>query len=82
MTNEINFCLKSHPGFNYLVNTPLIIILISEVNRLLWVRGKNPVRCTQVACSWDSLNKSDCFILDVGNDIYSKYRIQTSFLNS
>ncbi|CAG5104331.1 Oidioi.mRNA.OKI2018_I69.chr1.g1201.t1.cds [Oikopleura dioica] len=43
----------------------------SEINRLLWVRGKNPVRCTQVACSWESLNKSDCFILDMGNDIYT-----------
>lgn len=42
----------------------------SEITRLLWLRGKNPVRCTQVAMSWDSLNKSDCFILDIGNDIY------------
>ena len=42
----------------------------SEIQRMLWVRGKNPVRCTQVAMSWDSLNLSDCFILDLGNDIY------------
>ena len=27
-------------------------------------------RCTQVAQSWESLNKSDCFILDLGNEIY------------
>ena len=53
-------------GFNHVIPNDF-----SEISRLLWVRGKNPVRCTQVAQSWDSLNKSDCFILDVGNEIYA-----------
>jgi len=42
----------------------------SEIERLLWVRGKKPVRCSQCPMSWDSINRSDCFILDIGNDIY------------
>jgi len=52
-------------GFNHVIPNDF-----SEIQRMLWVRGKNPVRCTQVAMSWDSLNLSDCFILDLGNDIY------------
>jgi len=52
-------------GFNHVIPNDY-----SEIQRLLWVRGKNPVRCTQVEMCWDSLNKSDCFILDLGNDIY------------
>jgi len=52
-------------GFNHVIPNDY-----SEIQRLLWVRGKNPVRCTQVEMTWDSLNKSDCFILDLGNEIY------------
>ena len=52
-------------GFNHVIPNDF-----SEIQRLLWVRGKNPVRCTQVEMTWDSLNKSDCFILDLGNEIY------------
>ena len=48
-------------GFNHVTPNDY-----SEIQRLLWVRGKNPVRCTQVPMSWDSLNLSDCFILDIG----------------
>ena len=54
-------------GFNHVTPNDF-----SEIQRLLWVRGKNPVRCTQVPMSWDSLNLSDCFILDIGKlDNYS-----------
>ncbi|XP_036604538.1 gelsolin isoform X1 [Trichosurus vulpecula] len=40
------------------------------VQRLLQVKGRRVVRATEVPVSWDSFNKGDCFILDLGNDIY------------
>lgn len=37
-----------------------------EVKRLLQVRGRLVVRATEVPVSWESFNKGDTFILDLG----------------
>uniref|UniRef100_A0A8C9TME5 Gelsolin n=1 Tax=Scleropages formosus TaxID=113540 RepID=A0A8C9TME5_SCLFO len=42
----------------------------SEVQRLLQVKGRRVVRATEVPVSWDSFNHGDCFILDLGSEIY------------
>ena len=39
----------------------------SEIKRLLWVRGRQQVRADEMPFEWASLNKSDCFIIDMGN---------------
>ncbi|KAL2091993.1 hypothetical protein ACEWY4_011791 [Coilia grayii] len=41
-----------------------------EVKRVLHVRGRRIVRATEVPVTWDSFNQGDCFILDLGNEIY------------
>ncbi|PAV72422.1 hypothetical protein WR25_19376 [Diploscapter pachys] len=38
--------------------------------KLFHCKGKRNVRCTQVECKKESLNKGDVFILDLGRDIY------------
>lgn len=40
------------------------------VQRLFQVKGRRVVRATEVPVSWESFNRGDCFILDLGNDIY------------
>ncbi|XP_077462678.1 scinderin like a isoform X2 [Stigmatopora argus] len=42
----------------------------SDVRRLLRVKGRRQVRATEVDLTWDSFNKGDCFIIDLGKDIY------------
>lgn len=51
-------------GFKHVVPNEVV------VQRLLQVKGRRVVRATEVPVSWDSFNKGDCFILDLGNDIY------------
>ncbi|XP_049629023.1 gelsolin isoform X2 [Suncus etruscus] len=41
-----------------------------SVQRLLQVKGRRVPRAMEVPVSWDSFNNGDCFILDLGNDIY------------
>uniref|UniRef100_H2ZH87 Gelsolin-like domain-containing protein n=1 Tax=Ciona savignyi TaxID=51511 RepID=H2ZH87_CIOSA len=41
------------------------------ISRLMWVRGRQNVRATIVPMNWSSLNQSDCFIIDMGNTIYT-----------
>lgn len=41
-----------------------------DVKRLLHVSGRRVVRATEVPVSWDSFNQGDCFILDLGKEIY------------
>ncbi|XP_072520552.1 gelsolin b [Salminus brasiliensis] len=38
--------------------------------RVLHVTGRRIVRATEVPVSWDSFNKGDCFILDLGQELY------------
>ncbi|XP_064583537.1 gelsolin isoform X1 [Zonotrichia leucophrys gambelii] len=40
------------------------------VQRLLQVKGRRTVRATEVPVSWDSFNTGDCFILDLGSNIF------------
>ncbi|XP_016011409.2 gelsolin isoform X2 [Rousettus aegyptiacus] len=51
-------------GFKHVVPNEVV------VQRLLQVKGRRVVRATEVPVSWDSFNNGDCFILDLGNDIY------------
>ena len=36
------------------------------VQRLYHIKGKKNIRAKEVELSWDSFNKGDCFILDLG----------------
>uniref|UniRef100_A0A3Q2E2W6 Scinderin like a n=2 Tax=Cyprinodon variegatus TaxID=28743 RepID=A0A3Q2E2W6_CYPVA len=47
-----------------------VVINDMNVKRLLHVKGRRMVRATEVNLSWDSFNKGDCFIIDLGKDIY------------
>lgn len=38
----------------------------AEVQRLLCVKGRHVVRAIEVPLSWESFNKGDIFILDLG----------------
>ncbi|KAG7272768.1 hypothetical protein CRUP_015410 [Coryphaenoides rupestris] len=51
-------------GFKHVVTNEVIM------QRLLQVKGRRVVRATEVAVSWDSFNQGDCFILDLGAEIY------------
>ncbi|XP_036443817.1 gelsolin a isoform X2 [Colossoma macropomum] len=51
-------------GFKHVVTNEVVM------QRLLQVKGRRVVRATEVPVSWDSFNKGDCFILDLGNEIY------------
>uniref|UniRef100_A0A8C5R8C5 Gelsolin n=1 Tax=Leptobrachium leishanense TaxID=445787 RepID=A0A8C5R8C5_9ANUR len=41
-----------------------------DVKRLLQVKGRRLARATEVPVGWESFNKGDCFILDLGDEIY------------
>uniref|UniRef100_A0A3Q3QGM4 Gelsolin-like domain-containing protein n=1 Tax=Monopterus albus TaxID=43700 RepID=A0A3Q3QGM4_MONAL len=41
------------------------------VHRLYQIKGKRNIRAKEVALSWSSFNKGDCFILDLGETIFS-----------
>ncbi|XP_018085003.1 gelsolin-like isoform X2 [Xenopus laevis] len=41
-----------------------------DIKRLLQVKGRRVVRATEVAVGWESFNQGDCFILDLGGEIY------------
>nr|1RGI_G Chain G, Gelsolin [Equus caballus] len=51
-------------GFKHVVPNEVV------VQRLLQVKGRRVVRATEVPVSWESFNNGDCFILDLGNNIY------------
>uniref|UniRef100_A0A672JTY3 Gelsolin n=1 Tax=Salarias fasciatus TaxID=181472 RepID=A0A672JTY3_SALFA len=51
-------------GFKHVVTNEV------EVQRVLQIKGQRVVRATEVPVSWDSFNQGDCFILDLGNEIY------------
>lgn len=37
-----------------------------NVKRLLHIKGRRAIRATEVNMSWNSFNKGDCFIIDLG----------------
>uniref|UniRef100_UPI00358EC395 gelsolin-like n=1 Tax=Myxine glutinosa TaxID=7769 RepID=UPI00358EC395 len=41
-----------------------------DVKRLLHLKGRRSVRAYEVPLSWSSFNKGDCFIIDLGENIY------------
>uniref|UniRef100_A0A8C7I504 Capping protein (actin filament), gelsolin-like b n=1 Tax=Oncorhynchus kisutch TaxID=8019 RepID=A0A8C7I504_ONCKI len=41
------------------------------VHRLYQIKGKRNIRAKEVELSWESFNKGDCFILDLGETIFS-----------
>uniref|UniRef100_A0A7N6AQC9 Gelsolin n=1 Tax=Anabas testudineus TaxID=64144 RepID=A0A7N6AQC9_ANATE len=51
-------------GFKHVVTNEVV------VQRVLQVKGRRVVRATEVPVSWDSFNQGDCFILDLGDEIY------------
>lgn len=51
-------------GFKHVVTNEVVM------QRVLQVKGRRVVRATEVPVSWDSFNQGDCFILDLGNEIY------------
>ncbi|KAM9206332.1 gelsolin isoform 3-T3 [Dugong dugon] len=51
-------------GFKHVVPNEVV------VQRLFQVKGRRVVRATEVPMSWESFNTGDCFILDLGNEIY------------
>uniref|UniRef100_A0A8C3A5C8 Scinderin like b n=1 Tax=Cyclopterus lumpus TaxID=8103 RepID=A0A8C3A5C8_CYCLU len=40
------------------------------LRRLLHLKGRRAIRATEVDMSWNSFNKGDCFIVDLGQHIY------------
>uniref|UniRef100_A0A4W5R826 Scinderin like b n=1 Tax=Hucho hucho TaxID=62062 RepID=A0A4W5R826_9TELE len=51
-------------GFQHVVTNDM------SVKRLLHIKGRRAIRATEVALSWASFNQGDCFIVDLGKDIY------------
>ncbi|XP_034743191.1 scinderin like b isoform X2 [Etheostoma cragini] len=51
-------------GFQHVVTNDM------NAKRLLHIKGRRAIRATEVDMSWTSFNKGDCFIVDLGSDIY------------
>ncbi|KAE8596364.1 hypothetical protein XENTR_v10016071 [Xenopus tropicalis] len=51
-------------GFQHVITNDL------SARRLLHIKGRRVVRATEVPLSWSSFNSGDCFIIDVGPEIY------------
>uniref|UniRef100_A0A672IP73 Gelsolin-like n=1 Tax=Salarias fasciatus TaxID=181472 RepID=A0A672IP73_SALFA len=51
-------------GFNHTEINPV------NMKRVLHVKGRRNIRASEVELSWDSFNKGDCFIIDLGKVIY------------
>ncbi|XP_039985475.1 scinderin like a [Xiphias gladius] len=51
-------------GFQHVVTNDV------NVKRLLHVKGRRIIKATEVDISWANFNKGDCFIIDLGKDIY------------
>ena len=47
-------------GFQHVVTNDM------NVKRLLHIKGRRAIRATEVDMSWNSFNKGDCFIVDLG----------------
>ncbi|KAM4027136.1 scinderin-like [Anomaloglossus baeobatrachus] len=51
-------------GFTHVVTNDL------SARRLLHIKGRRVIRATEVPFTWSSFNNGDCFIVDVGAEIY------------
>ncbi|XP_074125341.1 scinderin [Sminthopsis crassicaudata] len=51
-------------GFNHAITNDL------SAKRLFHIKGRRMVRATEVPFSWASFNKGDCFVIDLGTEIY------------
>ncbi|KAM6918876.1 scinderin like b [Xenentodon cancila] len=51
-------------GFQHVVTNDM------NVKRLLHVKGRRIIRATEVDMGWSSFNKGDCFIIDLGKDVF------------
>ncbi|XP_032387216.1 scinderin like b isoform X2 [Etheostoma spectabile] len=51
-------------GFQHVVTNDM------NAKRLLHIKGRRAIRATEVDMSWTSFNKGDCFIVDLGTDVY------------
>ncbi|XP_013978597.1 gelsolin [Salmo salar] len=51
-------------GFQHVVTNDM------NVKRLLHIKGRRAIRATEVDMSWSSFNRGDCFIIDLGKDIF------------
>ncbi|XP_072295610.1 scinderin like a [Eucyclogobius newberryi] len=51
-------------GFKHVVSNEV------NVKRLLHVKGRHFIRASEVPMCWDSFNTGDCFIIDLGKNIY------------
>ncbi|KAI5092594.1 scinderin like b, partial [Silurus meridionalis] len=51
-------------GFHHVVTNE------TNAKRLLHVKGRRVIRATEVNFTWNSFNKGDCFIVDLGKNIY------------
>ncbi|CAI9624278.1 unnamed protein product [Staurois parvus] len=51
-------------GFQHVVTNDL------SAKRLLHIKGRRVVRATEVPLNWSSFNSGDCFIVDLGSEIY------------
>ncbi|XP_075070146.1 scinderin-like [Mixophyes fleayi] len=51
-------------GFTHVVTNDL------SAKRLLHIKGRRVIRATEVPLNWSSFNSGDCFIIDLGAEIY------------
>ncbi|XP_030630335.1 scinderin like b [Chanos chanos] len=51
-------------GFQHVVTNDV------SMKRLLHIKGRRAIRATEVDFSWGSFNRGDCFIVDLGKDIF------------
>ncbi|CAJ1071870.1 scinderin like b [Xyrichtys novacula] len=51
-------------GFTHVVTNDM------SAKRLLHVKGRRSIRAIEVDMTWRSFNKGDCFIVDLGKDVY------------
>nr|XP_046247771.1 scinderin like a [Scatophagus argus] len=61
-------------GFNHVVTNDV------NVKRLLHVKGRRMIRASEVDLNWKSFNSGDCFIIDLGKNIYSWFGSTSNFL--
>lgn len=56
-------------GFKHVITNDL------SAQRLLHIKGRRVVRATEVPFSWESFNKGDCFIVDLGTVSYHRSQV-------